>query len=543
MHKVILFLTVLLWCSSLHAESPIPPGTDNDSLKTAPTSWWMLDPESDGVPGINLENAYKFLEGRSSNTVVVAVIDSGIDIEHEDLKDVIWTNSGEIAGNGLDDDNNGYIDDMHGWNFLGNEEGENIEHDSYELTREFVRLQEKYSVMSEAQQRADEEWDYYTKIEKEYHNTVQKMEDQYAGFKGFYDQYKKSERLLQAYTEVEELTREDLISWESPDERVTMARDIMMTAFDNGLNSEQMDQGIEYFTTALDFGYNQEFNPRQVIGDNIEDPFEIGYGNNDVIGTFNMHGTHVAGIIAANRYNNLGVQGVADNVEIMVLRAIPNGDERDKDVANAINYAVANGAQIINMSFGKRFSPNKHVVDAAIKNAESKGVLLIHAAGNSAHNNDEVIHYPSEMITDTGKPINNMLVVGAADWKGGTSLAASFSNFGKTSVDVFAPGVDILSSSPDQEYEEASGTSMAAPVTSGIAALVMSYFPGLSAVEIKDILLKSVISYKSQKVTIPGKEEEIKFGELSITGGVVNAYEAVKLAQKSRPKSKKLKRE
>ena len=543
MHKIILFLTALLWCSHLHADNLIPPGSDNDSLKTAPASWWTLDPDLAGVPGINVEKAYEFLKGRTSNTVVVAVIDSGIDIEHEDLEEVIWTNTDEIAGNGLDDDKNGYVDDIHGWNFLGNEKGEHIEHDSYELTREFVRLQEKYSVMSESQQKADEEWDYYVKIEKEYHNTVKKMEDQYAGFKGFYDQYKKAERLLEAYMDVEELTKEDLISWESPDDKITLARDIMMTAFDNGFNSEQMDKGIEYFTTALNYGYNQEFNPREVIGDDIDDLYETAYGNNDVIGKFNMHGTHVAGIIGASRYNNLGVQGVADNVRIMVLRAIPNGDERDKDVANAIRYAVDNGAQIINMSFGKRFSPNKQVVDEAILYAESKGVLLIHAAGNSAHNNDEVVHYPSEKITATGTRVNNMLIVGAADWKGGSQLAASFSNFGKTSVDVFAPGVDILSASPNQEYEEASGTSMAAPVTTGIAALVMSYFPGLSAVEVKDILMKSVVNYKNQKVTIPGKEEEAKFGELSVTGGVVNAYEAVKLAQKSRPKGKKLKRE
>ena len=543
MHKIILSLIVLLWYSNLNADNLIAPGTDNDSLKTAPASWWMLDPEHAGVPGINVDKAYEFLKGRTSNTVVVAVIDSGIDIEHEDLQEVIWTNPNEIEGNGLDDDKNGYIDDIHGWNFLGNQKGEHIEHDSYELTREFVRLQEKYSVMSESQQKADEEWDYYVKIEKEYHNTVKKMEDQYAGFKGFYDQYKKAERLLEAYMDVEELTKEDLMSWESPDDKITLARDIMMTAFDNGFNSEQMDKGVEYFTTALNYGYNPEFNPREVIGDNIDDLYETAYGNNDVIGKFNMHGTHVAGIIGANRHNNIGVQGVADNVRIMVLRAIPNGDERDKDVANAIRYAVDNGAQIINMSFGKRFSPDKQVVDEAIQYAESKGVLLIHAAGNSAHNNDEVVHYPSEKITSTDSRVNNMLVVGAADWKGGAQLAASFSNFGKTSVDVFAPGVDILSASPNQKYEEASGTSMAAPVTTGIAALVMSYFPGLSAVEVKSILVKSVVSYRNQKVNIPGKEEETKFGELSVTGGVVNAYEAVKLAQKSRPKGKKLKRE
>ena len=227
----------------------------------------------------------------------------------------------------------------------------------------------------------------------------------------------------------------------------------------------------------------------------------------------------------------------------MVVRAIPNGDERDKDVANAIIYAVDNGAQVINMSFGKRFSPDKQAVDKAIKYAESKGVLLIHAAGNSAHNNDEITHYPSRDMKSSGESVNNWIEVGAVNWKGNEELAASFSNYGKTTVDIFAPGVDILSTAPDQEYEKASGTSMAAPVTTGVAAMLMSYFPGLNAEEVKDIILKSAVSYKSQKVVIPGKEESIKFGQLSTTGGVINAYEAVKLAQKSRPKGKKLNRD
>ena len=543
MHRFLVLLIAFLASAQVQANHSYFTDPGNDSIKTADKNWWVLDPDTDRVPGISTEKAYEFLKGRTSQTVVVAVIDSGIDIEHEDLRDVIWTNSKEVAGNGIDDDNNGYIDDLHGWNFLGNEEGENIEHDSYELTREYVRLQEKYQGMSGQQQQADKEWEYFQKVEREYNNTVQKMEKQYAGFKGFYDQFKKAERLLQAYTEVEELTKEDINSWESPDEKVSMARDIMMTAFDNGLDSKHMDQGIEYFTTALDYGYNQEFDPRSVIGDNINDPYEKSYGNNDVIGTFNMHGTHVAGLIGANRDNGLGVAGVADNVRIMVLRAVPNGDERDKDVANAITYAVDNGAQIINMSFGKRFSPNKEVVDKAIQYAESKGVLMIHAAGNSAHDNDEVVHYPSRNITSTGADVSNVIVVGAADWKGEENLAASFSNFGESAVDLFAPGVDILSTAPDQEYEKASGTSMAAPITTGVAALVMSYFPGLSATDVKSILMKSVVSYKNQKVIIPGTEEEVKFGKLSRTGGVVNAYEAVKLAQKSRPKGKKIVRE
>ena len=543
MQRFVLLLITLVISGNVYAERFSNNSADNDSLKSAPTSWWLLDPESDHVPGINTGQAYEFLKGRSSQTVVVAVIDSGIDIEHEDLRDVIWTNPNEVAGNGIDDDKNGYVDDVHGWNFLGNEDGENIVFDSDELTREYVRLQEKYSGMTESQQQADKEWEYFNKVEKEFISTVEKMEGQYSGFKRFYDQYKKAERLLKAYTEVEELTKEDLISWDSPDDKITMARDIMMTAFDNGLDSDHMEKGVEYFTTALNYGYNQDFNPRDVIGDDIDNPYEKFYGNNDVKGDFASHGTHVAGIIAANRMNGTGVDGVADNVRIMVVRAVPNGDERDKDVANAIIYAVDNGAQIINMSFGKRFSPDKEAVDKAVKYAESKGVLLVHAAGNSGHNNDEIIHYPSRTIASSGQIVNNWLEVGAVSWKGQEELVATFSNFGKTSVDIFAPGVDILSTAPDQDYQQASGTSMAAPVTTGVAALLMSYFPALSAQEVKDILLKSAVSYRSQKVNVPGKEEQVKFGQLSQTGGVINAYQAVKLAQKSRPRGKKLLRE
>ncbi len=543
MHRLFLFLVASIVSGNVNAGHFSSNSGDNDSLKTAPTSWWMLDPDSDQVPGVSTDKAYEFLKGRTSHTVIVAVIDSGIDIDHEDLKEVIWINSGEIAGNGIDDDNNGYVDDVHGWNFLGGKNGDNIEFDSYELTREYVRLQGKYQDLPEAQQLADDEWDYYNKIQKEYNSTVEKMEGQYAGFREFYQQYKKADRLLKAYIDLETLTKEDLTSWDSPDDKIILARDIMLTAFDNGLDSSQMEQGIKYFTTALNYGYNQEFNPRDVIGDDVHDPYEKSYGNSDVKGNFSFHGTHVAGIIAASRMNDTGISGIADNVRIMVIRAVPNGDERDKDVANAIIYAVENGAQIINMSFGKRFSPDKEVVDKAVKYAESKGVLLIHAAGNSSHDTQEVKNYPQKNISSTGTNVNNWLEVGAVSWKGKQDLVASFSNYGKTSVDIFAPGVDILSTAPDQDYQKASGTSMAAPVTTGVAALIMSYFPGLSGVEVKNIILKSAVSYRSQKVNIPGKDDQAKFGQLSQTGGVVNAYEAVKLAQKSRPKSKKLLRE
>ncbi|MDH3709716.1 MAG: S8 family peptidase [Cyclobacteriaceae bacterium] len=543
MKRISLLLIGLLTTYQVFSYDQTTLTLDSDSLKEAPNNWWHLDPSHHQVPGINTQQAYEFLKGRSSQTVLVAVIDSGIDIDHEDLKDVIWTNHKEVAGNGKDDDGNGYVDDVHGWNFIGGEDGENVEFDTYEITREYLRLQSKYQVLSESQQQADSEWIYYNKIEKEYHNTVKKMERQFAGFKGFYDQYKKAERLLQAYVDQEELSKKDLISWDSPDDKITQARSIMLTAFDNGLDSEKMEEGFEYFTTALEYGYNLDFDPRNVIGDNTNDPYEKYYGNNDVKGEFSFHGTHVAGIIAAGRSNNLGIDGIADNVEVMVLRAVPNGDERDKDVANAIRYAVDNGAQIINMSFGKRFSPNKKVVDEAVKYAESKGVLLIHAAGNSAHDTQEVDHYPSPQLDMPQYRAGNWLEVGAVSWKGHEDLVASFSNYGKTTVDVFAPGVDILSTAPDQDYEAASGTSMAAPVTTGVAALLMSYFPGLSAQEVKEIIMKSSTSYQGQKVKIPGKQEFTKFGQLSQTGGVINAYEAVKLAQKSLPRNKKLKRD
>ena len=543
MQRISILLVSLFATIYLHADNFSNFSVDSDSLKEAPKNWWHLDPATADVPGVNTQKAYEFLKGRSSKTVLVAVIDSGIDIDHEDLKDVIWTNQKEIAGNGVDDDNNGYVDDVHGWNFLGSADGENVEFDTYELTREYLRLQNKYQVLSESQKQSDSEWIYFERVEKEFHNTVKKMQRQFAGFKGFYDQYKKAERLLKAYLEQEEITANDLITWDSPDDKISHARNVMMTAFDNDLDSKKMEEGYEYFTTALNYGYNLEFDPRPVIGDDIQNPTEKYYGNNDVTGEFAFHGTHVAGIIAAGRSNNLGIDGIADNVKVMVLRAVPNGDERDKDVANAIRYAVDNGAQIINMSFGKRFSPQKKVVDEAVKYAESKGVLLIHAAGNSAHDTQEVKQFPSPNLDIPQYRASNWLEVGAVSWKGNEDMVATFSNYGKTTVDIFAPGVDILSTAPDQDYEKASGTSMAAPVTTGVAALLMSYFPGLSAQEVKEILLKSSTNYQGQKVKIPGKSELTKFGQLSQSGGVINAFEAVKLAQKSRPSSKKIQRD
>ncbi|MDN5204502.1 S8 family peptidase [Fulvivirgaceae bacterium BMA10] len=538
-------VAILAICSgTLLAAKPdhtfLPDPILNDTTQKTPKNWHHLDPEKDQYPGISTERAYKeLLKNKPSKSVVVAVIDSGIDIDHEDLKDVVWINEDEIAGNGVDDDKNGYIDDVHGWNFIGGKNG-NVEFDTYELTREYARLSKKYQNLSDSEKAKDKEYEYFQKIEKEYTSTVERMRNQFNGFKGYFENYSLSKKLMEAYIMTEKLDVASLKSVDSPDERVMAAKQLMLYALENGLDDKQFEEGFDYFNTALDYGYNLDFNPRDIIGDNYEDLSQRVYGNNDVKGDFAFHGTHVAGIIAAKRNNGLGMEGVANDVKIMVVRAVPNGDERDKDVANAIIYAVDNGAKVINMSFGKSFSPNKELVDKAVKYAEKKGVLLVHAAGNSSKDVDVKDNFPNRTYSNNGVKANNWLEVGAVSWEGAENIVAKFSNYGKKSVDIFAPGVDIFSTAPDQDYQNASGTSMAAPVTSGVAALLLSYFPHLSTTQVKDIIIKSSINYKNLKVYKPGSEELVKFGDLSINGSVINVYEAVKMAQRIKAPKKKL---
>jgi subtilisin family serine protease len=296
---------------------------------------------------------------------------------------------------------------------------------------------------------------------------------------------------------------------------------------------DELKEAVDHFSDQLNYSLNLDFDPRAIVGDDYNNSLEKYYGNNDCKGPFSFHGTHVAGIIAAARKNNVGMDGIADNVKIMSVRCVPNGDERDKDVANAIRYAVDNGAKIINMSFGKGYSWDKKVVDDAVKYAESKGVLLIHAAGNEAKNIDVDVHYPCKKFENGKKEAANFIDVGALNWKDAEYVAAPFSNYGKKTVDVFAPGVDIYSTAPESKYKDASGTSMASPVVAGVAAVLKSYFPELTPAQIKKILVKSSrMEYKEKKVIMPGtKDELVEFSELSRTGGIVNLYEAVKLAK------------
>lgn len=503
-----------------------------------PDNWFNLDLERDSIYGVSTERAYELLKGRTSKTVIVAVIDDGIDYKHEDLKDVIWVNADEIPGNGIDDDKNGYIDDIHGWNFIGGENG-NVGDDTYEVTRMYARLSSKYEGANpDTLKKADKkEYEFY------------KNEVKPAFLEKYYEaanSYFRISAITKAIDDLvakfgDDLTVEKLKKYDAKntDEELAVKNLIRFMGFGLSVSDikDQFGSILKHYKDGVDVSFNTAFNPRTIVGDNYEDATERYYGNNDYRGPNGDHGSHVAGIIGAIRNNNTGINGVADNVKIMVIRVVPNGDERDKDVANGIRYAVDNGASVINMSFGKAFTSNKEAVDEAVRYAASKDVLLVHAAGNDAVNIDVEIHYPYDTYTKGGKA-NNWLEVGACGWDNEEgSLTAEFSNYGKKNVDVFAPGVEINSTIPDNKYAAFSGTSMASPVTAGVCALIRSYFPELTAEQVKDIIMKSVTKVDAE-VNIPGTDTKVKLKDLSITGGVVNAYKAVELAMKTKGKKK-----
>jgi cell wall-associated protease len=317
----------------------------------------------------------------------------------------------------------------------------------------------------------------------------------------------------------------------STDAAVVQAKADMLKLLTNGLTEARITRVLDAYTAQVDFNYNESFNPRTIVGDDYSDTSVKTYGNNDVIGPDSHHGTHVSGSIAATRDNNIGIKGVATNVKIMAVRVVPNGDERDKDVANGIRYAVDNGAKIINMSFGKAFSSNKKYVDEAVRYAQSKGVLLVHAAGNSNQNNDTTPNFPNRKDLANKTEFSNWLEIGASGFEKGLNLPAEFSNYGKKSVDLFAPGVDILSTTPDNKYDTYSGTSMASPSTAGALALALSYNPSLNAEELRALILDTSRRYPKLQVNQPGTETPVLFSTLSLSGTIVDVFEAVKAAR------------
>jgi len=472
---VVMFVGAVLHCNAQ---------TDKPEI-----NWQNQDYSLNKTYGVSTEKAYnELLKDKKNSEVIVAVLDSGIDVEHEDLAANIWVNEDEIPNNGIDDDGNGYIDDINGWNFIGGAE-KDVHHDNLEFTRIYKKLKNKFGKMDEDEVSLSDkkEYDKYLKFKKDYKTRVEGKKAEKEDFMPIYKAYKMSLKWAKKETGSDEPSLKEIEDLNPTTEREE--------AFQGLLTSEKY------------------------------------YGNNHVEGPDARHGTHVAGIIAGVRGNDLGLDGIASNVKIMSVRVVPDGDERDKDVANAIRYAVDNGAKIINMSFGKSYSPGKSVVDDAAQYASDKGVLLIHAAGNSDKNIDRSDNFPNDMREDSDALISNWIEVGSSTSETDKHLVSSFSNYGVMGVDVFAPGSDIYSTVPDNEYEYLSGTSMAAPTVAGVAALVWSYYPNLTASELKQILLESSVIPKPKKVIIPGElKKKTKFKNLSVTSGIVNAYNACKLA-------------
>jgi subtilisin family serine protease len=503
----------------------VPP----TKLDEAPRNWQLLDDSADHVPGISSERAmHELLAGKTpKRTVLVAIIDNGIDTAHVDLRANLWTNPKEVAGNKKDDDNNGFVDDMHGWNFLGNPSGEDVHFDTFEVTREYARCHGK-AAASGAPPITDAE--LCKQIEADFNKQRSTIEKNVDNYRQVADVIRQITPVLKQAANTDSLTPDRVRAINTVSPQVTRARQIYMELASQGATPSVIEDGLKSLEGQLKYGLNPDFDSRTVVGDHYSDPTERHYGNNDVMGQDPKHGTHVAGIIGAVRGNGVGIDGIAPAVKFMMIRTVPDGDERDKDIANAIRYAVDNGAQIISMSFGKPYSPYKSAVDDAVKYADAHGVLMVHAAGNDGADLSKGKNFPTPVFMGGGHAIN-WIEVGASSWKGGTDLAAPFSNYGKSEVDVFAPGVDILSTVPGNQYERDSGTSMAAPVVSGLAALIMSYYPNLSAADVRRIIVSSVSRHADQMVTKPGSDDKVPFGTLSVSGGIVNAYRAIQMAE------------
>jgi len=521
-------------CKSV-SSIPVPAGYDtvvNVTEKKTPlteeqkNSWGHLDLATDSIPGMSIEKAYQFLDGKKGDMIVVGVVDSGTDLQHEDLKDVAWVNSKEIAGNGIDDDKNGYIDDINGWNFLGPIYKENLEAE---------RILKNPKLVEEA---------IYKEVKAAHDKKVDGAKNSKQRFGQMLAGVTSADKALSKHLNKEAYTKEEVLAIQTEDASLLESIGIAKQMYGFGLSS--LTQAINELTSMvaksddLLSGDILKKDYRGVLGDNPQDITDVVYGDNKTGHSVKKeaHGTHVSGIIGATRKNDKGMNGVGNHVRIMAVRAVPDGDEYDKDVALGIRYAVDNGAKVINTSFGKGYSPNTQWVWDAIKYAAAHDVLIVNAAGNDGKNIDVEKTYPNDskdLITEIS---DNVLTIGAMSSNYNKKLPASFSNYGKINVDIFAPGVKIYSTTPENGYAKFSGTSMAAPSTAGVAAMIRSYYPKLSASQVKHIIMNSGVKIDFDVIK-PGstsranpKGDLVPFSELSVSGRVVNAYNAIRMADR-----------
>lgn len=484
--------------------------------------WSHLDLQKDSIPGMSIDKMYsELIKNKKGKKIIVGVVDSGVDIDHPDLKPVVWTNTKEIPNNGIDDDKNGYVDDVHGWNFLGNIDDERLE-------------------MTRIVQKGDDGSAMYAAAKAEYDKKMAKI----LANKKQIEDVEIATKVLANYLKKEDYTVEEVKAIASEDAEIIKAKELISKsgkAEDSNPKYKNFKNQVE---NQLSFNYSLDFDARKQLNDNAYDLSTTSYGNNIVYGPTkeaSLHGTHVAGIIGQVRNNELGGDGIANNVEIMSVRAIPNGDEYDKDVALAIRYAVDNGAKVINASFGKNYSPQKQWVYDAIKYAESKDVLIVHAAGNDAKDIDVEPNFPNDSDDKITEFSDNVITVGALNYEYGEKVVANFSNYGKQNVDVYAPGVKIYATTPNDEYKYLQGTSMASPNVAGVAAMIRSYYPNLTASEVKHILMDSGVAITTEVNVAGNKDNKRPFDSLSKSGKIVNGYNAMVMAEQLSKKPNKIK--
>lgn len=533
----------------------VKSSTENSNLTTKQT-WQYKDFQMDSIPGISLDKWYLQNKKKPKNKkLIIAVIDTQIDLKHEDLQGIIWTNTKEIPNNGIDDDHNGYIDDINGWSFTGTKSGAYVVWNRYE----YVRIVEKWGPLfkdkteSEIDPKDIYKFREYQRAAKVYDKKIKYYGNWYESLHHSVAIYPLIKDTLKYYFPKENYTYNQLDSmykkYKINDKTYRQMRNdndkdlaalikYMMVNLDVGEKTfEDVKDKETQLDSVLNKNLNINYNERLSIADNPE-ILEKGYGNNKIsntiegIRTIQDHNTMVSGILAANRYNNKGIRGMTD-AKIMPLNISPSGDEHDKDIAMAIRYAVDNGAKVINMSFGKEFSMHRDWVIDAFKYAEKHNVLLVHSAGNDSEDLDKNITFPNDLNYDETTEIgDNFINVGSITQNFGTGLVSEFSNYGKQNVDLFAPGEDIYTTGAGNRYKFESGTSFSAPMVSGTAALIWMYYPNLNVKEVKQIILDSGTSYTID-VLLPGTtDKKVPFSQLSKTGKVLNVYNAMQLAEK-----------
>lgn len=545
-----LFLVCISFCNFYILQAQTPSYLD----------WYMKDPAIDSIYGIALNRAYQFLQSKQKkgNPVIVAILDSGADTTHEDLKKNLWRNPREIPGNGKDDDKNGYIDDVYGWNFIGGKDGKNLLRASSEKARIYHRYKERFeSIAADSIQLSTQERYQY----KEWKKAAEEMkgspdEENQLRFISMtqrtlkkYDDFLRQEMKKEVYT-IDDLEKFIPPSAAGRDAKLGFLTFLRIIEASNEVSNQQLMSELNRELDKMRADSAERISPPNdgrttIIQDDYFNALDTLYGNNDVMVDLEraMHGTHVAGLIGAERNNGIGIDGIADRVHLMILRVVPDGDEYDKDIALAIRYAVNNGAGIINMSFGKSYSPEKHWVDSAVMYAESHDVLLVHSSGNESISLDEKPKFPNAHLEKWNRKATNFITVGgSSDGIFGPCLSASFTNYSGEQVDLFAPGVKIYSTQPGGNvYGKLDGTSFSSPIVAGIAALIRSYYPSLTAPDIISILNSTVTSMKGTATCLPGSEKNagtIEWTSLCKSAGIVNAFHAIQAADALAEKKK-----